>query len=189
MNISPDEAEEELAAIRAMVGRTRASIAGSGTSINLIVTGIVWLVGYTATQFLAQPAVIAVWIVAAVLGSIVASILGARVAKRVRTPLAGVRARQIALLWAVLVVYCAAAIAITWPLEGRQMTTLIILFVMVGQLAMGLLLSFATVWWTLPVSALVLAVHFLLPDLYYLGMGILVGGAMIVLGLYIRSRW
>ena len=189
MNISPDEAEGELAAIRRMMGKTRASIAGSGTAISLIVTGTVWLVGYTATQFLAPPAVVVIWIVAAVLGSTVASILGARVAKRVRTPLAAARAKQIGLLWALLIVYCAAAIAVTWPLDGRQMTTLIVLFVMVGQLAMGLLLSFATVWWTLPVTALVLVVHFLLPDLYYLGMGILVGGGMIVLGLYIRSRW
>ena len=52
MNISPNEAEETLAAIQTMAQKTRHSIASSGTYITLIVTGIVWLVGFMCTQFL-----------------------------------------------------------------------------------------------------------------------------------------
>ena len=47
MNISPNEAEEALAAIQKMTQKTRHSIASGGAYITLIVTGIVWLVGYT----------------------------------------------------------------------------------------------------------------------------------------------
>jgi hypothetical protein len=66
---------------------------------------------------------------------------------------------------------------------------LIILFIMVGQFAMGLLFSFSSTWWALPITALALAGYFLLPGFFYLWMAVLGGGGMIVLGLYIRWRW
>jgi hypothetical protein len=56
-------------------------------------------------------------------------------------------------------------------------------------MAMGLLLSFASIWWGLALTALALIGYFLLPGIFYLWMAILGGGGMIVLGLYIRSRW
>ena len=56
-------------------------------------------------------------------------------------------------------------------------------------LAMGLLFSFSSVWWALPITALALAGYFLLPGIFYLWMAILGGGGMIALGLYIRFRW
>ena len=65
----------------------------------------------------------------------------------------------------------------------------IILFIMLGQLAMGLLFSFSSIWWALPITALALVGYFLLPGIFYLWMAILGGGGMIALGLYIRSRW
>ena len=66
---------------------------------------------------------------------------------------------------------------------------LVILFIMLGQLAMSLLFSLSAVWWVLPVTALALIGYLLLPDIFYLWMAVLGGGGMIALGLYIRSRW
>jgi hypothetical protein len=60
---------------------------------------------------------------------------------------------------------------------------------MLGQLAMGLLFSFSSVWWALPITFLALAGYFLLPGIFYLWMALLGGGGMIILGLYIRFRW
>jgi len=59
----------------------------------------------------------------------------------------------------------------------------------VGWVAMGLLLSFVSVWWGLALTVLALIGYFLLPDIFYLWMAILGGGGMIALGLYIRLRW
>jgi hypothetical protein len=53
MNLSPNEAEEELAVIQRMIQKTRHSFASSGAYIFLMVTGIVWLIGFLSTQFLA----------------------------------------------------------------------------------------------------------------------------------------
>jgi hypothetical protein len=66
---------------------------------------------------------------------------------------------------------------------------LVILFTMIGQLSMGLLLSFSSVWWALPITALAIIGYYFLPDFFYLWMGILVGGGMIAYGMYIRLRW
>ena len=83
MNISPNEAEEALAAIQIMMQKTRHSIASSGTYITLIVTSIVWLVGYMCTQFLSGEIVVYIWIGLSILGSTLATVLGIRMGKRV----------------------------------------------------------------------------------------------------------
>ncbi|MCX6030607.1 MAG: hypothetical protein NT169_15075 [Chloroflexi bacterium] len=189
MNVSPTEAEEALAAIQTMTQKTRHSIASSGAYITLIVTGVIWLVGFLATQFLTGEIVVYIWTGLSILGTTLATVLGIRMGRRVRSPSAAATTKRIGLFWLLLVFYCIATIAVAWPMDGKQLTVLIVLFIMVGQLAMGLLFSFASVWWPLPITALVLISYFLLPGFFYLWMGVLGGGGMIALGLYIRSRW
>ena len=57
------------------------------------------------------------------------------------------------------------------------------------QMAMGLLFSFTATWWVLPISVLALVGYFFFPGIFFLWMGVLVGGTMIALGLYIHARW
>ncbi len=189
MNVSPTEAEEALAAIQKISQKTRHSIASSGAYIFLIVTGVIWLVGYLSTQFLAGAIVAYIWIGMSVLGTAVAVLLGTRTGRRVRSPAFDVSARRAIIFWILLVIYAVAAIAVARPVDGKQVTMFVILFIMIGQPAMGLLLSFASVWWALPITALALVGYFLLPAIFYLWMGVLGGGGMIALGLYIRMRW
>ena len=189
MNISPDEAEESLAAIQRMTQKTRHSVASSGAHISLIVTGIVWLIGFMSTQFLSGEIVAYIWIGLSILGSTLATVLGLRTGKRVRSPSATPTAKRIGLIWLLLAVYCLAAIAVAWPMDGKQLTTFIVLFVLIGWLVMGLLLSIISIWPGLIIIALVLIGYFLLPGIFYLWMGLLGGGGLILLGLYIRYRW
>ena len=192
MNISPDEAEEALAAIQKTMHKTRHSLASSGAYIFLIVTGVIWLVGFLANQFLSGAVVAYIWIGVSLLGSALSVLLGLRMGRRVRGPSTAAYAMRIGAFWLLLICYAIAAIAVARPTDGKQLTLLIILFIMVGQLAMGgmaPLFSFSSTWWTLPITALALAGYFLLPDFFYLWMAILVGGGMIALGLYIRLRW
>ena len=189
MNVSPSEAEEALAAIQTMAHKTRRSIASGGTYITLIVTGIVWLVGFTCTQFLPGEIVVYIWTGLSILGGILGTILGFRMGKRVRSPLTAPIAKRVGLFWLLLVFYGIAAVAVARPTDGKQATTIVILFIMLGQLAMGPLFSFSSVWWALPITALALIGYFVLPGIFYLWMAILGGGGMIALGLYIRARW
>ena len=189
MNISPDEAEEALAAIQRMTRKTRHSFASGGAYITLILTGIIWLVGFISTQFLSGGIVACIWIGMSLLGIALSILLGTRIGSRVRGPSTAASARRAGIFWLLLIFYGIATIAIARPTDGKQATMLIILFIMIGQLAMGLLLSFSAVWWALPITALALIGYFLLPGIFYLWMGVLLGGGMIALALYIRSRW
>jgi hypothetical protein len=189
MNISPDEAEEALAAIQVMTQKTRKSIAAGGTYITLIATGIVWLVGFMSTQFLPAKIVGYIWAGLSILGGIVGTILGSRIGKRVRSPLTLPTIKRVSLFWLLLILYAIATIAIAQPTNGKQATMFIILFIMLGQMAMGLVFSFSSTWWALPITALALAGYFFLPHIFYLWMAILGGGTMIAMGLYIRLRW
>jgi hypothetical protein len=189
MNISHDEAEEALAAIQTMAQKTRRSIAGGGAYISLIITGIVWLVGFTATQFLTGSIVPSIWIGVSILGSALATILGIRAGRRVHSASTAVTGKRIAIFWILLILFAAATIAVARPADGKQLTLLIILFAMTGQMGMGLLLSFSATWWTVPVVALALVGYFIVPVWFYLWMALLGGGVMVILGLYIRRRW
>jgi hypothetical protein len=189
VSISPSEAEEALAAIEKIAQKTRRSIAGGGAYISLIITGLVWLVGFTATQFLTSPVVVWIWVVSAVLGSVAATLMGIQAGRRVRSPSASVTGKRIAIFWLLLILFSIAGIAVAQPADGKQLTMLIILFAMIGQMSMGLLLSFSVTWWTVPVVVLTLSGYFFFPEIYYLWMALLGGGTMIVLGLYIRYRW
>ena len=189
MNVSPTEAEEALATIRAMTQKTRHSIASSGAHVSLIITGTVWLIGFICNQFLSGELLSYIWIGLSILGGTVATILGIRSGKHIHNPSAGATAKRVSLIWLLLVVYCIAAIAVAYPIDSKQLTMFIVLFVLIGWMAMGLLLSFSSFWPGLLIIAMALAGYFFLPDFFFLWMGILVGGGMIALGLYIRFRW
>lgn len=189
MNISPAEAEEALAAIRSMAEKTRRAISKSGAYAFLIVWGIVWLLGFLSNHFLANDLAGSIWIGLDTLGGIASAVIGARMNRQVRSPSAAASGKRIAWFWLLLFLYCVAAIGIASPVDSKQLSMFIILFVMVGWMAMGLLLSFASIGWGLAITALALISYFLLPGIFYLLMAILGGGGMIVLGIYIRNRW
>ena len=189
MNISPSEAEEALAAIQTMTQKTRQSIASGSAYVSLIITGVVWLIGFTATQFLTPPLIVWIWIVTSIVGSALATFIGIRAGKRVRIASSAVTGKRIATFWVLLILFAAAIIAVAHPTDGKQITLLVILLAMIGQMGMGLLLSFSATWWTVPVAAVALIGYFFALDWFFLWMGLLGGGTMIILGLYIRLRW
>jgi hypothetical protein len=189
MNISPSEAEEALTSIQAIAKKTRQSIGSGGTYITLIVTGIVWLVGFLSTQFLGGNIVVYIWVGLSILGSIVGTVFGIRMGKRVRSPGTAPMAKRIGLFWTLLILFGVAVIAIAQPTDGKQVAMLVILLIMLGQMAMGLVFSFSSTWWALLIAGLAVAGYYLLPEFFYLWMALLGGGGMIALGLHIRYRW
>lgn len=189
MDVSRSEAEEALADIQRMTQKTRESFAGSGAYLFLLYTGIVWLVGYVATQFLVGPVVAYVWGGMSVVCGLLAIVSGRRMSRRFRAPGLAGYAKRGGLFWLLLLLYAAATVVVARPAEPKQLSMIIVLFVMLGQLSMGIAFSFSATWWALPITALALAGYFLMPAYFYLWMGVLVGGGMIGLALYIRSRW
>ncbi|MFZ2096846.1 MAG: hypothetical protein WAV05_09430 [Anaerolineales bacterium] len=189
MNISPNEAEEALAAIQAMMRKTRRAISSSGAYNFLILWGAIWLVGFMNSQFLPEKTASYVWMGLDILGGILSAVIGMRLKRGVRSSTPITSGKRITAFWLLLFLYCVAAIGIAWPVDGKQLAMFITLFVTIGWIAMGLLLSFASVWWGLGLVALSLIGYFFLPGIFYLWMAILGGGGMIALGIYVRNRW
>ncbi len=79
MNISPSEAEEALATIQRTTQKTRHSFASSGAYIFLILTGVIWLIGFLGNQFLTGAIVGTIWITISVIGTALSFVLGSRV--------------------------------------------------------------------------------------------------------------
>ncbi len=188
MNMSSAEAEEALAAIQMITQKTRQSITSGGTYITLIVTGIVWLIGFISTQYLPPAIVGYIWAGLSVIGGITGTFFGLRMGKRVRSPLTAPTFKRVGLFWLFLALYAVTIITVAHPIDGKKAVLFVILFIMLGQLAMGMVFSFSTVWWALLISALALFGYYLLPGIFYLWMALLGGGGMIILGLFIRFR-
>ena len=189
MNVSPSEAEEALASIQAMMTKTRRAISSSGAYIFLIIWGIVWLLGFLGSQFLSPVITGYAWAVLDTLGGILSAVYGIRMGRGLRNSSPFLSGKRIGIFWLLNFIYCIAVVAVSWPTGGKQMAMYIILFVMIGWIAMSLLLSFASIWPGLIITVLALVGFFLLPGIFYMWMAVLGGGGMIALGLYIRSRW
>jgi hypothetical protein len=96
MNISPSEAEEALAAIQAMMRKTRRAISSSGAYLFLLVWGVVWLLGFLGSQFLRSDLSGYAWMVLDTLGGIVSAVLGIRMGRGVRSSSPALSGKRIA---------------------------------------------------------------------------------------------
>jgi len=189
MNISPEEAEEALNAIQTVMQKTRRSISSSGAYKFLILWGAIWSLGFLGSQFLPAQVAQYTWIVLDVIGGLISIFIGIRMKAGLHSSSSKTSGRRIGLFWLLLFLYCYAAVAIVWPVDSKQLAMMIILFSTVGWVAMGLLLSFASVWWGLGLFLISLVGYFLIPDIFFLWMAIWGGGGLITLGIVIRNRW
>jgi hypothetical protein len=189
MNISTPEAEEALQIIQTMVRKTKRKIANSGAYNFLIVWGFVWFFGFMASHFISDKTIGYIWLSLDILGGLLSAIIGIRMSRNVRSPASLSSAKRITWFWLLLFLYCISLILVAEPVDGKQMAMIIILFVMIGWVAMAMLLAAASVWWGLAITLLALIGYFALPGIFYLWMAFLGGGGMVALGFYIRKKW
>jgi len=189
MNISPSEAEEALAAIQSMAHKTRRAISGSGAYAFMIIWGAVWLVGFLGNQFLPENLIGWNWLVITILGGIASWMVGKRMNRVIRSGGAAMTGRRIGLFWLLLIIFSAAVIGVAWPVGTLQIAMFIVMFIMIGWLAMSLLLSLGSLWHTLTITAVAMVGYFLIPEYFHMIMALLGGGGTIAFGLYIRNRW
>jgi len=189
MEITPNEAEESLAAISSMKKRMRYAAANGGAHYFLILWGIIWFLGFLGSNFLSQKVAGYVWMVLDIFGGLGSWGLGLWLSRRVRNASVSATSGRIGLFWLALFAYCALTVWIAWPVDGRQLAMLMVIFAMLGWIAMGFLLSYSLVRLALFVTALAFGSYYLLPHYFYLCMAFLGGGTMIGSALYIRFKW
>jgi hypothetical protein len=189
MQISPDEAEESLAAISSMRKRMRHAVANGGAHYFLILWGVVWFLGFLGSHFFTDRIAGYVWMALDILGGLASWGMGMLLSRRFRNTSTSATSGRIGLFWLALFAYCNLTVWIAWPLDGRQLAMIIIIFAMLGWIAMGFLLSISLIGLALFVTALAFGGYYLLPDYFYLYMALLGGGTLIGSGFYIRFRW
>jgi hypothetical protein len=185
MNVSRQEAEQSLQAIREVRSQVRDSIAAGSTPFHMILWGIIWFFGYLGSHFLDAEIAGRIWSVLAFLGMIGSGIMGYRLGSRYRLP----GSERIWKIWIFFILYLFLWVWVAWPLDELQISMLITLHAMFAYVLMGLWLENIITWVGLGVSALALIGYFLLPDIFSLWMAVLGGGTLFGSGIYILKTW
>lgn len=180
------QALEDLQTIRQVMERTRNAIATSGAGYIMIVWGVIWLIGFTGSQFLHDELQGKIWLIAVPLGIVASIVLGHRSGKQVR----GRPEWKIGAFWLALFFY-ASLWGQLFPTPDNAMvgSLFIVTVVMFGYVIMGLWLSTPFAWIGIGITALALIGYYLLPAYFPLWMALCGGGTLIGSGIYILRRW
>lgn len=198
MNISKQEAQESLNDIESVTEQTRKAIAYGGSSGMLTLWGVIWMIGYSVTQFYPAYAGWA-WMPLIAIGAIGCWILGARNHSCFRNA----NAWRIGVFWLVLFAYAAVWLTLLhpanlpsgaeWahyqPINDRQISAFFATVPMFAYVVGGLWFGRFFVWLGALVTVLTLVGFYLLTSWFQLWMAIIGGGSLIVAGLYIRNSW
>ena len=185
MNISPQDASKALGEIEQARGRSRAFHFYSGVGPYFILWGLIWVVADLATEFLPSPAWI--WPAAATAGGILSGVLPMFLGPRYRPPLDRPRRPGRGILtYLVFFAFCAGIFTLMWPASPRAIHAF-------WGVLFGSVYMLAGIWWGargfvigLLLFALSLIGFLYIREHFFLFMGVVGGGAMILGGLWIN---
>ena len=187
MNITQREAQDSLETIEKIQQQTRRALAHGGGPFFLIIWGVVWMIGYLASQFLDGQTAGMVWMILDAAGIVASIATGWWISRQVRRPAHDAR---IGMFWLAWLVYAALIIWLTGVYADPALMGLILaVFAMFGYVVMGLWLWRPLVWVGAGITALAIALYLLIPSYANLAMAILGGGTLIVSGLYVYRNW
>ena len=187
MKITPTEAETALASIRQAEDQMHKAL-DAPVGYQITIWGAIMMVGYTLNHFAEMLPVALVagsWIVMSILGNVLSVGMYIRMARKFHHPM-GVR---IGSLWAVFLLFGVIAAFFVHPSDPREINLLVYLLVMLWMAVMGLFLRLSLLWISLTVTGLLVFGFLVLPDFFFLWLGIVGGGAMVGSGLFLlRGR-
>ncbi len=185
MTISPHEAEEALDAVRDVSQQMRRALNAWGMAYYLILWGLIWLIGFTASQF--APSIVTgyLWAGLDVIGIGLSWYFGFKVGRRFHNAYAS----RVGLFWLALLGYGMLGAWFVHPVSPHEGALLLIIYVMFGWVIMGLWVQPRLAWLGLFVTALALLGYALLPAYFFILMALLGGGSLLGTGLYILRSW
>ena len=203
MNNSPlpapteSEARAALAEIDRIVERTRQTIAYGNAAPLMIVWGLIWLVGLTASQFDLGSFHFHrwLWAVLDLTGIGLSVFFGVYRQSPVKSP----HGRRIGLSWLLLAVFSCLWVMLLTDWHGDELTRDPAVFrrfvafwstlAMFAYMVMGLWLGRFYFWLGLAVTVITLAGYWYLPGYFFLWMGLFGGGSLIAAGIYAIKFW
>ncbi len=194
--LSRDEARAALAAIDAISSETRRNIAGSCAGPILIWWGLIWIVMLGYAQFHSGPN--RLWWV-----FILAGFSGQVVLQQVRPPLIKQAPNwRAAAFWLGIFVYAGLFLILLEPWDllqnlssadsamvDRKITAYLSIVPMFAYVIIGPWVSRFFVGLGLLMTALILFGYYFVPNWFYLWVGLIGGGTLILSGIFIRKFW
>jgi hypothetical protein len=186
MNISPEEAQEALAAIELTKAKTRKGQGYAG--YYLMIWGAVWFIGFLVSQFMQSNTAVVGWTWGGlVLAAWIASaVLGINQARYVRSQ----TGQQIGFFYLALLAFAIFWFILLAPHSTEQGVMFFVSLIMFGGVIAGIFYrNVGIVVGSLFATVLAIAGYYLLPGYFYLWEAIFGGLAMLVPGVALRLRW
>jgi len=191
MNVSQEEAQASLSAVRDVMDQTHRAIASAYANPLLILWGALWIIAFTTAHFYLAYAFY-IFMAMAVIGG-----AGTAVIFRVFRTKAPIQETyspklgwRIAVFWILLYVYVVIWLFLLTPFNGLQCNAVLSTAAMFGYVVMGFWFgSTFMIVLGLAMTGVTLVGFYLLASYYCLWMAIMGGGTLLGTGLYIRARW
>jgi hypothetical protein len=186
MNISPEEAQEALAAIELTKARTRKGYGYGG--YYLMIWGAVWFIGFLVSQYLqSNPAVVGwTWGGLTLAAMISCTVMGVRQGKYVRSQIGP----RIGYFYSALFAFTILWYILMPPQSTRQGAMFFITIIMFAGTVIGIFSrSVSTIIGCVSLTLLAIVGYYLLPGYFFLWEAIFGGLAMVAIGLVQRLRW
>lgn len=193
MNVSNENAQESLTAIKDIMTQTNKSIAAAYTSPFLILWGLICITAYVGTHFFLE-LVWYIWLVLGGLGVIATFVISwwqFHYSLPTKSPSSKKIGWRIFGFWSLLYVYIFLWLLLLTPFSGLQLNAFIVTAIMFAYVVQGLWFTeYFMIWLGLAVTLTTFSGVYLIPHSYYcLWMALTAGGGVLGTGLYIRFRW
>lgn len=186
MNISPEEAQEALAAIELTKAKTRKGQGYAG--YYLMIWGAVWFIGFLVSQYQqSAPAVVGwTWGGLILAAMISCTVMGVRQGKYVRSQIGP----RIGYFYMTLFVFTALWWIVMAPQSTKQGAMFFITIIMFAGTVIGIFSrSLSTIIGCVSLTVLASVGYYLLPGYFFLWEAIFGGLAMVAIGLTLRLYW
>ncbi len=186
MNISPEEAQEALAAIELTKAKTRKGYGYAG--YYLMIWGVVWFIGFLVSQYQqSNPAVVGwTWGGLVLIGCISCTVMGVRQGKYVRSQIGP----RIGYFYLALFVFTVLWYILMAPESTKQGAIFFVTIIMFAGTVIGIFSrSISTIIGCASLTLLAIIGYYLLPGYFFLWEAVFGGLAMVAIGLGLRLRW
>lgn len=183
MEISRDQAASALREVEAVAERSQELAGYAAGAPVLIMWGVICMIGYGAGAV--SPTYSVIWLPLCLFGAAATAVMSRR--RRDADPTSNRIAARIGWTWAALVVFYFAAFAVLRPHEINQVNAFPALLVALSYAVMGIWTWRRYLILGALVAALTLLGYFLVGDYYGLWMAAVMGGGLILGGLWLRK--
>ncbi|HLX56882.1 MAG TPA: hypothetical protein VKR83_07645 [Ktedonobacteraceae bacterium] len=184
MNISPEEAQEALAAIKQT--NTQMHKAYGYNGYYLMLWGLIWFVGFLASQYIQSSLINWIWGGLITIGWVVSTFLGVNQSKQVRS----IVGPRIGFFYLALIGFTIFWFIILQPLEVKQGILFLISIIMFGGVVVGVFArSTSTITGSVSITVLAVVGYYLVPVYFDLWVAVFCGLAMFGIGLTLRLKW